>query len=65
MRLDRGFALQDHMTFEEVPGWDSIGHMNLVAEIESRFGIALDMDEIVAMDSVKAVRELVARKLHA
>jgi len=65
MRLDKSFVLQDPMSFDEVPGWDSVGHMNLVAEMESRFGITLDMEEIVTMDSVKSVRELVARKLSA
>jgi acyl carrier protein len=65
MRLQNDFVLQDQMSFEQVPGWDSVGHMNLVSEMESRFGITLDMDEIVTMDSVKSVRELVARKLGA
>ena len=62
MRLDGKFALRDDMTFDDVPGWDSVGHMSLVTELESRFGITLDMDEIVALDSVKTVRELIARK---
>jgi acyl carrier protein len=65
MRLDDNFALEDQMTFDDVPGWDSVGHMNLVSELESQFGISLDMDEIVALDSVKSVRELVTRKKSA
>ncbi|MGO9114290.1 MAG: acyl carrier protein [Thermoguttaceae bacterium] len=62
MRLEESFAIADPMSFEEVPGWDSIGHMNLVTELESRFGISFDMDEIVGLDSVGAVRAIVARK---
>jgi len=62
MRLEESFTIEDPMSFEEVPGWDSIGHMNLVTELESRFGISFDMDEIVALDSVGAVRAIVARK---
>ncbi len=62
MRLDESFAIADPMSFEEVPGWDSIGHMNLVTELESRFGISFDMEEIVGLDSVGAVRAVVARK---
>ncbi|MGD0899807.1 MAG: acyl carrier protein, partial [Thermoguttaceae bacterium] len=62
MRLDRGFPLEDSMSFDDVPGWDSVGHMNLIVLLESRLGITLDMDEIVAVDSVRAVRELMARK---
>ena len=42
-----------------------VGHMNLVTELESHFGISLEMDEIVGLDSVGAVRALVARALGA
>ncbi len=61
MRLDQGFAIEDRMSFDDIPGWDSVGHMNLISELESRLGIALEMDEIVAIDSVGAVRKLVAQ----
>ena len=62
MRLDESFALDDRMGFDDVPGWDSVGHMNLISQLESRFGLVLEMDEIVALDSVGAVRTLVAQK---
>jgi acyl carrier protein len=62
MRLDSGFAIEDNMTFDDIPGWDSVGHMNLISELESRLGVDLEMDEIVALDSVGAVRKLVALK---
>ena len=61
-QLDDGFQLQGSMSFDDVPGWDSVGHMNLVTELESRFDLSLDMDEIVGLDSVHAVQELVAAK---
>jgi acyl carrier protein len=62
MRLGPDFSLRDEMGFDDVPGWDSIGHMNLVNELETRLGVSLDLQEIVALDSVKAVRALVAQK---
>jgi acyl carrier protein len=62
LRLDPGFAIEDRMTFDDIPGWDSVGHMNLITELESRLGVVLEMDEIVALDSVDAVRKMVARK---
>lgn len=33
------------------PQWDSVGHMTLVAELESRFNISLDTDDLIAMES--------------
>jgi acyl carrier protein len=65
MRLDDHFAVEDRMSFEDIPGWDSVGHMNLVTQLESRLGLTLDMDEIVGLDSVGAVRAIVAKKRSA
>lgn len=61
MQLDAAFVLEPVMGFQDVPGWDSVGHMNLIGELESRFGITLEMDEIIALDSVGAVNALVER----
>jgi acyl carrier protein len=62
LRLDSGFVLADEMGFNDIPGWDSLGHVSLITELEDRFGISLGMDDIVMIDSLKAAREVVARK---
>ena len=31
--------------------WDSVGHMALVAELEDRFGISLEIDDIMGMST--------------
>lgn len=62
MRLSDTFVVRDDMSFDDIPGWDSLGHMNLVVELESRFDISLGMDDIAVIDSVKAAREVVARR---
>ena len=36
----------------EVPKWDSLQHVALVAAIEQQFGISLSMDEMIEMRSV-------------
>lgn len=41
------------------PEWDSVGHMALVAELEDRFEISLETDEIMDITSyAKAVDTL-------
>jgi len=60
--LGENFTVSDDLAFEGIPGWDSVGHMKLVMEIETRIGTTLDIDEIIAMDSVKAIKDLVAQK---
>ena len=43
------------------PNWDSVGHMVLVAELEARFGITLETDDLVAMDSYAKAIEILRR----
>lgn len=40
------------------PEWDSVAHMGLVAELEGRFGISLDTDDLIAMSSFSASIEI-------
>lgn len=43
------------------PQWDSMGHMALVAELEARFGIMLETDDIIAMSSYAESIEVLRR----
>lgn len=36
--------------------WDSLGHLELVAEVESAFGISFALEEIPKLDSLEAIR---------
>lgn len=48
---------------EQISGWDSLQHLNLVTEMEQRFGIEFGPREIVAMSTLAAVVVLVRNKL--
>jgi acyl carrier protein len=37
--------------YQQVVGWDSVGHMTLVGELEERFNIMFDTDAIINMSS--------------
>lgn len=39
------------VVYNEVPGWDSVAHMALVAALEEAFDCMLDMDDIIDMSS--------------
>ena len=43
------------------PQWDSMGHMALVAELEARFGIMLETDDIIARRSYAESIEVLRR----
>ena len=46
------------MAPEEVPNWDSIGHMNLVAELEQEFNQQFEVDEIMEMSSPQKILDI-------
>lgn len=60
LELD-GNASVETLEIGASPGWDSIGHMALVAELEDRFGISLDTDDLVAINSFAASLEVLRR----
>jgi acyl carrier protein len=37
--------------------WDSLGHITLVIELESRYGISLSAEEALTLTSVKAIKQ--------
>jgi len=43
---DDQLVLTDTMTAADVPGWDSLGHLNLIIAMEKRFGIKFATAEI-------------------
>ena len=50
--------IRDDLQYNSIKEWDSVGHMTLVAEIESSFEIMLDTDEILGMSSFAKAREI-------
>lgn len=39
------------LKYQEIPEWDSVGHMSLVAELEDAFDIMMDTDDIIDFSS--------------
>jgi acyl carrier protein len=39
----------------EVPGWDSLGTLSLIAALDEKFNVQLDEQEIEAMTSVEDI----------
>jgi acyl carrier protein len=39
------------LTYRSISGWDSIGHMVLIAGLEEAFNIMLDTDDIIGCTS--------------
>lgn len=51
----------DDLAYRGIPQWDSVAHMALVAEIEDRFDIMLEMDDVLDLSSVAEARRILAK----
>jgi acyl carrier protein len=64
---DPALLLNDQMTAEDVDGWDSLAHIDLIVAIEKRLGVRFATVEISRLKddgaNVGSLLELVARKL--
>ena len=43
----------EEIKYNEIPEWDSIGHMTLMSELEEGFSITMETDDIVDFGSFK------------
>ena len=47
----------------DIPGWDSVGHLSLASNLEQAFGISLDVDDLMEMESVREIVSIITTKL--
>ena len=55
-------VLEGNLEYNTVTEWDSIGHMSLVAELEEKFDIMMEMDDIIEMSSFEKGKEILESK---
>ena len=51
----------ENLKYNEIPEWDSIGHMSLMSGLEEVFGITMDTDDIVDFSSFKKGIEILKK----
>lgn len=54
-------TVTEALAYNSIPEWDSIAHMTLVAELESRFGVMMDTDDIIDMSSVAKAKAILGK----
>lgn len=49
------------LTFQGIPLWDSIGHMNLIASLEEVFNVQFEIDDIIDLSSYEKGKEILTK----
>lgn len=58
--LDKDFNL-DKLEFNQIDEWDSIGHMTLISELEEKFSISIDTDDVIDFSSFVKGKEILLK----
>ena len=56
-------VLTDKTTAEDVDGWDSLSHVQLVAAMEEAFGIEFKSREILSWDNIGDLIDCIEKKV--
>lgn len=49
------------LEYQSIDAWDSVGHMNLIGELEDTFEIEMETDDVIAFSSYKKGIEILAK----
>ena len=60
LAIDRS-KFNENIKYNEIPEWDSIGHMTLMSGLEDGFNIAIETDDIVDFSSFKKGLEILEK----
>jgi len=52
---------KESIKYNEIPEWDSIGHMTLISGLEENFKITIETDDIVDFSSFKKGIEILKK----
>lgn len=52
-------VLRDEMTSADVPGWDSLEHINLMFALEDEFGIQFIGNELAELKNISALKGVI------
>ena len=51
----------EELTYQSITEWDSVGHMGLIAALETAFDIMMDTDDIIDLSSFEKGKELLKK----
>ncbi len=57
------FDLQDETIAQDVPGWDSLNHVNIILAVENKFAVKFKSYEVLRLKNVGDLQKLLDSKL--
>lgn len=60
---DEDICLSETTTANDIDGWDSLSHINLIVTVENTFGVRFSQGEVVSFKNVGDLSKTIERKL--
>ena len=60
---DESITVNDQTTADDIEDWDPLEHINLMAAVESEFGIKFSMGQVVTMKNVGEMVDIILQKV--
>lgn len=60
---DPGLLIQPHFTAADIPGWESLTHMMLIAEAEAFFSVTFTFEEVSNFKTIGDMMQAIGHKL--
>jgi len=54
----------DNIEYKSVEAWDSIGHMMMISELESEFGISIEMDDVIVISKISECIDILKKYIN-
>ena len=54
-------SFNEDIKYNEIPEWDSIGHMTLMSSLEEAFDISIETDDIIDFSSYTKGKEILRK----
>ncbi len=56
-------SVTDNLKYSEIPEWDSVAHMTLIAAIEQEFDVMIDAEDVIDLSSFLKAKQILAKYL--
>ena len=55
--------ISDAMSLKDVPGWDSLAHVNLINTLENEFTVRFSVRDLIRMTTIGGIKRALESKL--
>jgi acyl carrier protein len=59
--LEEG-PIDENWTSENIPDWDSVGHLNLIVDVEKEFNIKIEIEEMFEIEKLSDISRILEKK---